>query len=268
MVDLEALTEKFRMADAALVLFGSHARGDAGTHGDIDLVRFLPDERTVADDGSHLIAGHLVVVSSVTPSVVERWFTQPEEAVNVVSGLRTARPLHDPHSHFSSVKECAETFRWTEALNRRADAWVAAQMVGWAEEVHKGLEGLARNDAGRLLNACFGLSWGLARVMTLHQRILLKGDNTFLEQLGEALGEDSAWMELCRRAFGLTPEVQGQLLHGQVRAGLVLYAMTAAMVRPVLGESQIELVEVTAKHIEAALKGRTATQLESRAARP
>lgn len=261
MADLEALIQQFHVADAALVLVGSHARGDAGTYSDIDLVRFLPHERTVADDGSHLIAGHLVVVSSVTPSVVERWFTQPEEAVNVIAGLQAGRPLHDPHSHFSRVKERAETFRWTDALNRRADAWVAAQMVGWVEEAHKGLEGLARDDVGRLLNARFGLSWGLARVMTLHQRILLRGDNSFLEQLGEALGEDSAWMGLCRRAFGLTSEAREQPLHGQVRAGLALYAMTATVVHHTLTAPQAALVEATVNRITAALDEKPGTAI-------
>lgn len=252
-VDLKAITDRFREAGAALVLVGSHARGDAGTYSDLDIVRFLPSERTVADDGSHLIAGRLVVVSSVTPLTVERWFTQPEEAVNVVAGLRTARALHDPQSHFSRIKERAETFHWTEALDRRADAWVAAQMVDWVEEVHKGLGGLARNDVGRLLNARFGLSWGLARVVTLDQRILLRGDNTFYEQLGEALGEDSEWMALCRRTFGLTPEVKGQPLHDQVRAGLALYTLTAAMVRHTLDRSQAELIEATVERIKAVL---------------
>lgn len=253
MVDLEAITNRFRVVDAALVLVGSHARGDAGTYSDLDIVRFLPDERTADDDGSHLIARRLVVVSSVTPLTVERWFTQPEEAVNVVAGLRTARTLHDPQLHFSNVKERAETFRWTEALNHRADNWVAAQMVGWVEEVHKGLEGLARHDVGRLLNARFGLSWGLARVMTLDQRILLRGDNTFYEQLSEALGEDSAWMALCRRAFGLTSGVKEQPLHDHVRAGLALYAMTASMVHHTLDESQMELIDATVERIEAVL---------------
>ncbi len=172
----------------------------------------------------------------------------------MVAGLRTARALHDPQLHFSQIKERAETFCWTEALDRRADAWVAAQMVGWVEEVNKGLGGLSRNEVGRLLNARFGLSWGLARVMTLHQRILVRSDNTFYEQLGEALGEDSAWMALCRRAFGLISEVKGEPLHDHVRAGLALYAMTAAMVNPTLGESQAELIEVTVKRIEAALR--------------
>lgn len=147
MVDLAALTDRFRVADAAFVLAGSHARGDAGTYSDVDLVRFLPDERT-ADDGGHLVAGRLVVVSSVTPLTVEQWFTQPEVAVNVVAGLRAARALHDPQLRFSKIKGRAEAFRWTDELDRRADTRVAAQMVGWAEEVHKGLEGLARDEVG------------------------------------------------------------------------------------------------------------------------
>ena len=251
-VDFAALADRFRLADTALVFGGRHARGDAGPYSDIDLVRFLPDERTTDDDGSYHIAGRLVVVSSVTPLTVEGWFTQPEEAVNVVAGLRAGHALHDPQLHFARIRERAATFHWTEDLDRRADAWVAAQLVGWAEEAHKGLEGLARNDVGRLLNARFGLSWGLARVMTVHRRILLRSDNSFLEQLGEALGEGSAWMRLCRHAFGLNHEVD-QPLPGQVRAGLALYATTAALVQRTLTASQAELVRSATQRIEAVL---------------
>ena len=254
-VNLEALVDRFRIDGAALVLAGSHARGDAGTYSDVDLIRFLPDERAVTSDGSYLFAGRLVVVSSVTPATVEQWFDLPEQAVNVIAGLQTSHTLYDPHSHFSLVKARAKAFRWTEVLDRRADAWVAAQMVGWAEEAHKGLEGLARDDAGRLLNARFGLSWGLARVMTVHRRVLLRGDNTFIEQLGEALGEDSGWMVLSRRAFGLSADAPGQLLHDQVRAGLALYAMTAVMVRDTLGASQAEIVDATVSRIGAVIEG-------------
>lgn len=58
-------------------------------------------------------------------------------------------------------------------------------------------------------------------------------------------------MTLCRRAFGLTREVEEQPLRGQVHAGLALYAVTAKVVQRTLTASQAELVLSTTESIEA-----------------
>ncbi len=247
---LRALAEPFIRPRAALVLLGSHARGDAGPHSDLDLARFLSDEEKPQDDGSYLRDEQLIVVSSVTPSQLERCFTDPFEAVNAVAGLRTARALHDPEGRFAEVQARARAFRWTDDLNRRADAWVGSQMVGLIEEAHKGLGGLRRNDVGRLLNARFGLSWGLCRVMSVHKRLLLESDNSFYRQL-EALADlPPGWPGLRDAAFGL----KAGDLRAQVTAGLRLYLLTASDVGAALGEVEAALVKETVSRIGGALE--------------
>jgi hypothetical protein len=62
-------------------------------------------------------------------------------------------------------------------MQARANQQASAMLVGWFEEVHKGLAGLQQNDIGRLLNARHGLSWGLGRVMKVQRGILMSGDN-------------------------------------------------------------------------------------------
>jgi hypothetical protein len=112
---IEELVGRFGTPDAALVLTGSHVRGDAGAWSDVDLVRLLPDEgASVSDDGSYLIDGKLVVLSSVVPSAVDDWFTRPEQAVAVVEGLRCALALSDPGQRFREVQARAKAFVWDD----------------------------------------------------------------------------------------------------------------------------------------------------------
>lgn len=195
-----------------------------------------------------------MVLSSAGPDAVGAWFERPELAVRYVRGCRAAHPLSDPDGLVEAMQRRANAFTWTEALSARADAWVASQMAGWAEEAGKGLEGLARDDVGRLLNARFGLSWGLARVLTVRERVLLEGDNTFLDDLDAALGPSSEPMVWLRAAFGLA--ASGPSLPEQVRAGLRLYLWLASCVAPLAPPAQREVIAHTAAAIEEVL-GRT-----------
>lgn len=249
--DFAALVKRFDGPEVrAVVLMGSFARGDAGSYSDVDLVRFFGSEASVPDDESHLIAARLVTVSSVGPAQVNRWFDRPEAAVNAMGGLRTARALLDRDETFARIQTRARHFEWDEAMQAKADAWVSGEMVGWIEEVHKGLEGLRQDDVGRMLNARFGCSWGLARVMVVHRGVLLSGDNGCYDEVRAAVGLESTWSRACAAAFG----VEGALtLREQVRAGLRLYVLTAQMVQEALREGDRRLVMQTVGLVEAVL---------------
>ncbi|HEV2663909.1 MAG TPA: nucleotidyltransferase domain-containing protein [Blastocatellia bacterium] len=201
-----ALIERFDRPDVrAIVLMGSHARGDAGPFSDVDLVRFVSEPSDLkAETHSYLIDGYLVVVSDRGPAEVENWFSAPEEASNVIGGLRSAQPLLDRDQTFAHIQARARSFAWDASMQQKADAWASRLMVGWIEEVHKGLEGLRRNDLGRLLNARHGCSWGLSRVVQVQRGVLLSGDNAFYDELADAVGWDSEWVRLRRIAFGIS----------------------------------------------------------------
>lgn len=240
----------------AIVLMGSHARGDAGPYSDVDLVRFVTEEAAeLAGAGSHLIDGVLVMVSNVTPSQVERWFTEPEQATNTIAGLRTARPLLDRDATFAAIQARAQAFVWDAELQRKADLWASEQMVGWIEEVHKGLEGLRRRDPGRLLNASFGLSWGLSSVVKVQRGLLLSGDNGFFAEGANAVGPESLWSQLRAVAFGVA-EVHSHppSLQERVVAGLHLYTLTAELVSPALQPEHIPLIVETVSLINRELE--------------
>lgn len=235
----------------AIVLMGSHARGEAGPHSDIDLVRFVDEAATdLPGHGSHLIDGALVVVSNVTPERVESWFTEPAEAVKSIVGLRQARPLIDRAGYFAAIQVRAQNFTWTPELQAQADRAASEAMVGWIEEAHKGLEGLRRQDPGRLLNGLFGLTYGLSNVMGLHLGVLLSGDNGFYDEVAAAVGVDTLWTHLRGVAFGVV-EVHGRppSLRERVVAGLGLYVTTAELLGDAILPEYYPLVAATVERI-------------------
>jgi predicted nucleotidyltransferase len=79
---LQTLIERFDRPDVdALVLMGSHARGQAHQYSDIDLARFTSAHgqgRSHAFKG--LIADQLVVVNDLGPAAVDDIFTKPDVA--------------------------------------------------------------------------------------------------------------------------------------------------------------------------------------------
>ncbi len=260
----------------AFALLGSYARGDAGPHSDVDIARFVNDDKReeearsilIDDGGSAERAGDrkarqgqrwsrqwLVVHSTITPSQVESWFTEPGQAVNIIVGLRDGLGLWDPDGVFAAIQERARQFEWTPTLREKADRLASKELVGWIEEAHKGLEGLQRNDTGRLLNARFGLSWGLAWVMRLHLGVLSASDNTFYDDVIGAVGPESRWASLLQRAFGTAAGGESLSLREEVWAGLLLYCETFTLLEEALPQDDHPLIAATADRIRRALEG-------------
>ncbi len=239
----------------AIVLMGSYARGNPGVFSDVDLVRFTDEQSSTSSEGeSHLIDGRLVVVSTVGPKDVEKWFTRPEVSVNVIAGIRSARPLVDRDSAFAAIQARARSFVWDAAMQEGANAWASEQLVGWIEEVHKGLQGLQSDDIGRLLNARFGLSWGLSNVIKTQRGILISGDNAFYDEIAEAVGRDSKWTALRKIAYGIEDESgNAPTLRRQVIAGLRLYVETVRLLKDALHPAHKPLIEQTVEQVNQVL---------------
>lgn len=236
---LQALTKRFDAPEVrAILLVGSYARGDAGPYSDIDVLRLV--EKPLEAAGSYLFQGKLATVSDAVLSELEAKFSAPQEAIDIVSGLRSARVLVDKDGSAKALRARAHTFAWTPELQEKADAWASKQLIGWAEEVHKGLAGLQNGDAGKLLNARFGLSWGLARVMRVQRGLLARSDNSFFSDLESAFA-GTRWLELLRDAYGVT----SLPLTEQVRAGLILYRLTAELLDAVLQDADRPLIRNT-----------------------
>ncbi|MDE0200689.1 MAG: nucleotidyltransferase domain-containing protein [Caldilineaceae bacterium] len=259
----------------AFALLGSYARGDAGPHSDVDVVRFVDDDKHEDEARTFLVgerergtrrheyvgAMHnpqrwLVVRSTVTPSQVESWFSEPGQALNIIAGLRDGRPLWDPNGQFAAIQHRAKEFKWTEVLQKKADRLAGKELVGWIEEAHKGLEGLRRNDTGRLLNARFGLSWGLAWVMRLHRGVFSTSDNTFFNDVIGVVGPETRWAKLLHQAFGIATEADGETftLREEVTAGLLLYCETFSLLKESLPLDDFLLIDPTVQRIRRELE--------------
>ena len=250
-IDFDALAARFRDDGVdAIALMGSHARGDAGPYSDVDLVRLRIADSPAREPATHLFNGVFVVVSDVTPADAEAWFSDPDKASACVAGLRRARPLWDPRGAFAALQRRADAFVWDESMQSRANAWAGGQMVGWIEEVQKGLEGLRRNDEGRLLNARYGLSWGLTNVMRVQRGVLITGDNGTYPEVAAAIGRDSQWVRLSRETFGIAG---GLSLRDQVVSGLRLYLLTAELIGQALAPHHRALIEEAVARIRKEL---------------
>ncbi|CAA9582213.1 MAG: hypothetical protein AVDCRST_MAG86-3001 [uncultured Truepera sp.] len=211
----------------AVLLVGSYARGDAGPYSDVDILRLTPSP--LPEVRSHLWQDKLVNVTDADPETSEAWFTEPEQAVEVVLGLRDARVLLDREGAAEALVARARAFVWTPELQEKADRWASTQLASWSEEAHKGLAGLQSGSVGKLLNAQFGLSWGLAKTVRVQRGLLFSNDNAFLTDLQSAFA-GTRWLGLLHDVYGLT----GLTLPQQVRAGLNLYALTAELLKEVL----------------------------------
>jgi len=239
----------------SFVIMGSHARGDAGPHSDVDFVVFVDESLPEVEAVTHLVDDRLIVASRVTPSQVERWFTEPEAAAATITGLRSARPLVDREGYFAAIQARANAFTWDDEMQVKADQWAGSMMVGLIEEVHKGLEGLRRQHVGRLLNARFGLSWLLSKTVQVQRGILIAGDNTFYDEVAEVVGADSRWSRLRRSAFGIEDDKgRGHTLRAQVEAGLWLYVETAGLLSDSLPAQDAHLITQTVERIRQTLE--------------
>ena len=256
-IDFASLAARFDVEGiSAVVLMGSFARGDAGIYSDVDLIRLADGEAgEFGDDGSHLIDGRLVVVSTVTPARIEAIFTDPEQATTFLAGLRSGHALIDRDGVFAAVQARAAAFEWGTEIQERANAYASEQMVGWIEEVHKALEGLRRRDTGRLLNARFGLSWGLSGIVRVYKGVLISGDNGMYDEVDRAMAGHDDWIHLRRSAFGIEDEAGvSPTLCQQVMAGLRLYVLTTEALSDALRPDDRPLIEETAALIRTRLE--------------
>jgi hypothetical protein len=226
---------------SAVVLAGSHVRGDPHAHSDIDLIAILPkaidpDDRPPGLRPYRMRSGHLVALACETAASVRTGFRDPERVTTWVPGWREAVILADPDHIALSLKRTADRWTW-DAIAEKCDRYVAGSITGLAEEVHK-LAGLL--DAGSIHAAAAQRSilavW-LAGVMAVHHRILFGTDNVLWDLVGQHMG--ARW----RRAQSAAFSEHGESLEASCRAALTLYALAAAEAQPLLSPDQRAVVD-------------------------
>jgi hypothetical protein len=215
----------------AVVLFGSWVRNDAYKESDLDIHG--------VGRGSHYTLeryqGFLISVSWATPRQVRQAFKDPSQVGGVIPAWRNALIIHDPHGIAEALKQEAKRWRWN-SLGKRADRWVAQELTGYAEEVHKlvGNLQLRRRSAASVQRSL--LTIRMAPILAVHHRILYETENQLWDLVSERMGAD--WTQLQSAAFG-----EGrQSFEETCAASLNLYSSTAREVRHLLNPQQYEVV--------------------------
>jgi hypothetical protein len=232
-----------------LLLVGSHARGDASPHSDVDLIRFtavLPETEAERYTLTYR-GGHLVSLSTATVAAKLGELSRPETAIWAVPGLRQAHILLDRQGELASLLQAAHRFRW-EPLQAAADAYASYNVMGLAEEVHKILGALGRDDLPAALYGAWGLMAGLTRVVLVQRGVLIRTENAYFQQVQEAAGLHSRWTRAFRVAVGF--ETASAPL--RAAAALRLYSETAALLVAALQPQHEDVIQGALGRIRSA----------------
>jgi nucleotidyltransferase-like protein len=216
----------------AVVLVGSRARGDASAHSDVDLAAIGdgPQYRLEIDEGL------LVSVGWAPEDEQRRRLYDPSWLGTHVPGWRQAVVLHDPEGLAAEIKHEAVGWDWSQ-VRTQCDAWVAAWVVGLAEEAHRLATALQDGDT---LNAAVQrsvITLRLPQAMALRRRILYGSESHLWDLVARELGP--GWRQAQSSALGLGDDDLG----ASCRSALRLFELAAVEVRELFDDRQLAVVE-------------------------
>lgn len=259
-LDNEALAGYVKHFDGpdveALALTGSYARGDANGHSDVDLLRFTEREASSARERYHLwlVDSRLVSVTTTTIAGKRAELTQPDSALWAVPGLRQARILTDHAGRLAALIAEARAFTWTPELRHAAFDYASDTLAGLAEEVHKLLGALERDDTSAMLYAALGLQQGLTRAALVARGVLLTTENAYFAEALRLGGAGSRWERLLRVVVGYDIPLDAiSLPRARGIAALWLYVQASAMLEDALRVDDGALVAATVARIRRTL---------------
>lgn len=180
----------------AVVLVGSHARGDATPESDVDLL--------VVGQGPgyqlSLRETRLIAVSWHTQDQQRQRFMDPATAVTDIPGWRSGLILKDCDGIGDGLRREAMNWSW-DRIADNARRWVAAELTGYAEEVHKLVAALryARPRMAAVQRSLLALH--LPIVLAVHFRTLCASENEIWDTIADQMGEQ--WRARQDRALGL-----------------------------------------------------------------
>jgi hypothetical protein len=121
-------------------------------------------------------------------------------------------------------------------LSRRADNWVAEEITGWAEEVHRLVGNLQKGHRNVAAIQRSVLAIKMAPILAVHHRIFYDTENHLWNLVSKRMG--GKWAELQSAALG----TGNQSFEDTCDAALQLYAAAAQDVRHLLNERQHQVV--------------------------
>jgi len=215
----------------AVVLMGSWVRGDAHRESDLDVNAigrgtFYRLERR---------GPFLVSTSWRTAAAWRKTFRDPASVGGAIPGWRRARILYDPRGVARALKDAARQWTWA-ILGDRADAWVAEEITGYAEEAHRLVGNLATRRPWAAAVQRSVLALRMAPILAVRHRILYETENRLWDLVAAKMG--TRW----RRAQGAALGVGGESLRVGCVAALELFVLAARDVKPLLDHRQTAVV--------------------------
>jgi hypothetical protein len=226
----------------AVVLAGSHVRGEATELSDVDLY-------VIGDGPSYRLEvadGLLLAVSWRTPEEESAALENPARIGEVIPAWRNALILADRHAMAARLQRSAEVFDW-KSVAAACDAWVAEQTVGYSEEVLKLVAARRRGDALLAAVQRAVLALRLPGVMAVQRRLLYESENELWRLVAEEMGPE--WARCHAAALGLDPAGDPD------RAALRLFELAHDEVAPLMDARQRSVADFAARAAHALERG-------------
>jgi hypothetical protein len=230
---------------------GSYARGQESKYSDVDFDIFVsklpenPYERyTLRYWDNKLISLKYMLLDDERSAL-----TNPSRAIWAVPGLRGMTILLDKDGSMAALQQAAQQFEWS-ALQAVANEYTAEQIMGNAEEVHKILNGLAREHESTVLYASWGLVRNMLEIVAVQRGILIVSENRYFDLIQDSVGRDSEWTRAFRIAWGL--DAGGSSYRQRGPAALTLYRISADMFDGLIPEKHRAVVNKTLQLIQEA----------------
>jgi predicted nucleotidyltransferase len=215
----------------AIVLFGSWVRGDAYRESDVDI--------HVVGKGAHYILeryrGYLLSVSWATQKERLKAFKDPSQVCGVIPAWRNALIIYDPQGIARELKREAERWKW-DSFVKQADKWVAEELTGYAEEVHRlvGNLQLGHRSIASVVRSLLAIR--MAPILAVRRRIFYDTENQLWDLVSASMGTE--WNHAQRASLG----EGGESFEDTCKAALQLFMLTAYEVTPLLDPRQHAVV--------------------------
>jgi hypothetical protein len=249
---IQSVLERIDSPDVTGVgIVGSYSRGQESKHSDVDFDIFvskLPENRY----DRYILRywdGKLVSLKYTLLDDERAALTDPRRAIWAVPGLRGMKIVFDKDGSLTELQTMAQKFDFS-LLQRQADEFVAEEVMGCAEEVHKILNGLDRGHESTVLYATWGLVKNMLEAVAVQRGVMIVSENRYFDLIQESVGRDTKWVGAFRTAWGLDSTSSQYQSRGA--AALRLYRLTAAMFDGLIPEKHRNVVDKTLQLIKDA----------------
>ena len=232
-------------------IVGSYARGQESKYSDVDFDIFVSklsenpyDRYTLRYWDDKLISLKYTLLDDERSAL-----ENPRRAIWAVPGLRGMRILLDTDGSMAALQQAAQEFDWS-SLQPAADEFAAEEIMGNAEEVHKILNGLAREHESTVLYASWGLVKNMLETVAVQRGIMIISENRYFDLIQDSMGRDSEWTRAFRTAWGLDSNGSGYQQRGA--AALTLYRLSAALFDELISNKHRKVVNKTLQLIQEA----------------